>query len=134
MRSQMALKAGGKLFVLFVAGLLGSSMGWAEEDSLPKDPAVKADADATPQDPPRRRGRWGRNRPIFKEIDKDKDGFISKQELETFREAKRAERAKRRAQRRPDPMNFSEIDKDKDGKISPEEFQGHRKQRPRRAR
>ncbi len=75
-------------------------------------------------DKPKPPGEGGKPRPspeeIFKKLDADADGFISKDE---FMASPRAQENKEKAEAR-----FTELDADKDGKLSKDEFMaGHKK-------
>ncbi|MCF7956322.1 MAG: hypothetical protein K9M75_11005 [Phycisphaerae bacterium] len=62
----------------------------------------------------------------YPEADKDKDGKLSKEEMDSFRKAMMEERTKKMLKEHP------EIDKDKDGKISQDEMTAFRKANPRK--
>lgn len=70
-------------------------------------------------------GRGGQqNRPKFEDFDKDKDGYISEQELIEARSKRISERIQQGYQMRntANITQFKDIDTDSDGRISQEEF------------
>lgn len=69
----------------------------------------------------------GRNMPVFENFDLNKDGFLTKSELDDAR-AKRVEEKKedgRMLRNSAKHSEFSEIDLNGDGKVTKEEFTSH---------
>ena len=60
----------------------------------------------------------------FARVDRNRDGFVTQEEVRTLRAAARAERQQRRGERRE--ALFARLDANRDGSISRDEFNAHR--------
>ena len=85
--------------LLFLLALLASP-AWSE-DEPPKAPSAVTGASAVPREDP------AQARAVFRQLDRNGDGYLSGEELwsERGREA-----------------NWAAVDRDRDGRITPEEF------------
>jgi hypothetical protein len=72
----------------------------------------------------------GHNMPVLADIDSDGDGFISEDELNSFRGERMAKMAQegRQMKHAGDMPSFQDIDKDGDGRISEAEFEAHKQE------
>ncbi|MCB0421027.1 MAG: EF-hand domain-containing protein [Bdellovibrionales bacterium] len=126
------------IFSLLLIFMTGESFAQATakkssdgENPTPTQVNVNPDPSMVPSNGPPGRGRGRRKmrggmvmRPQFQDVDKNKDGKISSQELGEFRAARMNERAKegRRMQNAGKALSFEELDLNKDGSLSPNEF------------
>jgi hypothetical protein len=72
----------------------------------------------------------GHSMPVLADIDSDGDGFISEDELNSFRAERMAKMAQegRQMKHAGDMPSFQDIDKDGDGRISEAEFEAHKQE------
>jgi hypothetical protein len=72
----------------------------------------------------------GHSMPVLADIDSDGDGFISEDELNSFRGERMAKMAQegRQMKHAGDMPSFQDIDKDGDGRISEAEFEAHKQE------
>jgi len=72
----------------------------------------------------------GHKMPVLADIDSDGDGFISEDELNSFRSERMAKMAEdgRQMKHAGGMPSFQDIDKDGDGRISEAEFEAHKQE------
>jgi len=72
----------------------------------------------------------GHKMPVLTDIDSDGDGFISEEELNSFRAERMAKMAQegRQMKHAGDMPSFQDIDKDGDGRVDNAEFEAHKQE------
>jgi len=107
------------------------------------DEVTAEQADATGDSPCKRSGKgqmkghgggkgkgMGHNMPVLTDIDSDGDGFISEDELNSFRAERMAKMAQegRQMKHAGGMPSFQDIDKDGDGRVDSAEFEAHKQE------